>query len=69
MSLDELEQIVVEAGEPAYRARQVTRWLWMHGAESTDVMQQVPARLPAVKEAEWWRQHDENLKLRDFRFT
>jgi 23S rRNA (adenine2503-C2)-methyltransferase len=45
MSLDELEQIVVEAGEPAYRARQVMRWLWMHAAESTDVMHQVPVRL------------------------
>ncbi len=45
MTLDELEQVVAEAGEAPYRARQVMRWLWMHGASSFDAMREVPARL------------------------
>jgi 23S rRNA (adenine2503-C2)-methyltransferase len=45
MTLDELEQAVVEAGEAPYRARQVMRWLWVHDASSIEAMREVPARL------------------------
>ena len=45
MTLGELEQAVVEAGEAPYRARQVMRWLWVHDAPSPDAMREVPERL------------------------
>jgi len=45
MTLAELEQVVAEAGEASYRARQVMRWLWVHDASSADEMRDVPARL------------------------
>jgi 23S rRNA (adenine2503-C2)-methyltransferase len=45
MTLGELEQVAVEAGEAPYRARQVMRWLWVHDASSADAMREVPARL------------------------
>jgi 23S rRNA (adenine2503-C2)-methyltransferase len=45
MTLSELEQVVAEAGEAPYRARQVMRWLWVHDVSSADAMREVPARL------------------------
>jgi 23S rRNA (adenine2503-C2)-methyltransferase len=45
MTLGELEQVVVQGGEAAYRARQVMRWLWVHDAASVDAMHEVPAHL------------------------
>jgi 23S rRNA (adenine2503-C2)-methyltransferase len=45
MTLDELERVVIEGGEAAYRARQVMRRLWVHGAESPDKMPELPAEL------------------------
>ena len=44
-SLDELEGIVREAGERPFRARQITGWLWSRGAESFDMMHDLPALL------------------------
>ena len=44
MTLGELEQVVAEAGEAPYRARQVMRWLWVHDASSADAMREVPSR-------------------------
>lgn len=43
LSLDELETIVREAGERAFRARQIMGWLWSRGAESFDAMHDLPA--------------------------
>jgi 23S rRNA (adenine2503-C2)-methyltransferase len=45
LTLSELEQVVVEAGEPRYRGRQVMRWLWRHQTASLNEMREVPARL------------------------
>jgi 23S rRNA (adenine2503-C2)-methyltransferase len=45
ITLAELEQLVADAGEAPYRARQVMRWLWRHDASSFDAMREVPARL------------------------
>jgi len=45
LTLGELEQVVIGAGERSFRARQVMRWLWTHGAESFDVMLDVPGAL------------------------
>ncbi len=45
LTLDELEQAVAEAGERAYRARQVMRWLWAHDAESANTMHEIPSGL------------------------
>jgi len=45
MTLGELEQVIAEAGEAPYRARQIMRWLWVRGASSADAMHEVPARL------------------------
>jgi 23S rRNA (adenine2503-C2)-methyltransferase len=38
LTLAELEQFVVAAGERSFRARQVMHWLWHRGAESFDTM-------------------------------
>jgi 23S rRNA (adenine2503-C2)-methyltransferase len=45
MTLDELEQIMADAGEAPYRARQIMRRLWLHRALSPDAMLEIPARL------------------------
>jgi len=45
MTLGELEQVVADAAEAPYRARQIMRWLWVHDALSADAMLEVPARL------------------------
>jgi 23S rRNA (adenine2503-C2)-methyltransferase len=42
LALDELESIVCEAGERAFRARQIMGWLWSRGAESFDAMLDLP---------------------------
>jgi 23S rRNA (adenine2503-C2)-methyltransferase len=43
LSLDELEAMVREAGERAFRARQIMGWLWNRAAESFEVMNDLPA--------------------------
>ena len=43
LALDELESIVREAGERAFRARQIMGWVWSRGAESFDAMLDLPA--------------------------
>jgi 23S rRNA (adenine2503-C2)-methyltransferase len=45
LTLGELERVVTEAGEQPYRARQVMRRLWIHGAESPDAMPELPGEL------------------------
>jgi len=45
LTLAELEEVVAAAGERSFRARQVMGWLWHHGAESFEVMHEVPAGL------------------------
>src|SRR3984893_14037453 len=45
LMLDDLEHVVIGAGERSFRARQVMRWVWTHGAESFDVMLDVPGAL------------------------
>jgi len=45
LSLKELEEAVLEAGERAYRARQVTHWLYRRNVDSIDAMHDLPAGL------------------------
>src|SRR5262249_10468606 len=45
MTIAELEQEVIVAGEAPYRARQIMRWLWIHGVSAVEAMHDVPARL------------------------
>ena len=45
LSLDELETILLDAGERSFRARQITGWLWSRGVESFDAMHDLPALL------------------------
>jgi 23S rRNA (adenine2503-C2)-methyltransferase len=47
---DELAALVKAAGQPAYRAEQIFRWLHGQGAETLDAMTNVPAALRAALE-------------------
>ena len=44
-SLSDIQQSLVELGQPAYRAKQVYDWMWKLGAKSFDDMTNVPASL------------------------
>src|SRR5687768_13265515 len=44
-SLNDIQQSLVELGQPAYRAKQVYDWMWKLGAKSFDDMTNVPAAL------------------------
>jgi 23S rRNA (adenine2503-C2)-methyltransferase len=48
MTLPELEAFAASLGEPAYRGRQLARWVHHRGAGSFDEMTDLPARLRAV---------------------
>jgi len=45
MTLDELEAVVAEAGERAFRARQLAGWLYARAASSFDAMLELPQGL------------------------
>jgi 23S rRNA (adenine2503-C2)-methyltransferase len=45
MTLDEVEQVVTDAGAPPYRARQILHWMHARGADSFDAMHDLPAAL------------------------
>jgi 23S rRNA (adenine2503-C2)-methyltransferase len=45
LSLEELEETVVAAGERAYRARQIAHWLYRRNVDSIDAMHDLPAAL------------------------
>ncbi|HYK65376.1 MAG TPA: 23S rRNA (adenine(2503)-C(2))-methyltransferase RlmN [Patescibacteria group bacterium] len=47
LTLDEVEQVVANAGDRAYRGRQILHWIHARGAESFDVMRDLPASLRA----------------------
>jgi 23S rRNA (adenine2503-C2)-methyltransferase len=47
LSLEELEETVVAAGERAYRARQIAHWLYRRNVDSIDAMHDLPAALRA----------------------
>jgi 23S rRNA (adenine2503-C2)-methyltransferase len=38
LSLSQLQELVVEMGEPKFRAKQIYEWLWKKGAHSIDAM-------------------------------
>lgn len=42
LSVAELEAFVKDLGEPAFRGRQLYRWLWARGAASFDAMTDLP---------------------------
>jgi 23S rRNA (adenine2503-C2)-methyltransferase len=41
--LPELEQVATDAGEPAFRSRQLAQWLYTRRVESFDAMTNLPA--------------------------
>lgn len=45
MSLDDMERLLVEMGQPAYRARQLHRWVYHSRVESVEEMTNLPAPL------------------------
>ena len=45
LTLEEVEQLVTDAGERRYRARQILHWVHARGAESFDEMRDLPASL------------------------
>jgi 23S rRNA (adenine2503-C2)-methyltransferase len=47
LALADLEQVVAEAGQQPYRARQIAHWLHQRGAQSIDEMRDLPASLRA----------------------
>ena len=47
LALEELEQVIAEAGERSYRARQVAHWLYQKSVDSIDAMRDLPASLRA----------------------
>src|SRR5215472_3094292 len=73
LSLDELEETVVAAGERAYRARQIAHWLYRRNVDSIDTMRDLPAalrtflnqrfRLAPPLVATVWRSSDGTRKL------
>ncbi|MDR5683023.1 MAG: 23S rRNA (adenine(2503)-C(2))-methyltransferase RlmN [Armatimonadota bacterium] len=48
MTVDELEAFALTLGEPAYRGRQLARWVHRHGAQTFEEMTDLPARLRAA---------------------
>ncbi|MEE2787636.1 MAG: 23S rRNA (adenine(2503)-C(2))-methyltransferase RlmN [Myxococcota bacterium] len=46
-SLSDLEQLMVDLGEPTYRAKQIYQWIFQKGARSIEAMTNLPARLRA----------------------
>ena len=45
LTLEELSEFVIASGERSFRARQIMKWVWARGAESFDVMRDVPTLL------------------------
>ncbi len=45
LSLEELESVVKELGQPRFRARQIHSWLWTKGARSFEAMTDLPKGL------------------------
>lgn len=48
MSIEELEALMAELGQPAYRARQTAAWVHRRGVRSFDSMTDLPAELRAL---------------------
>lgn len=46
-----IERVVADLGEPAFRARQIVRWLYGRGVTSFDEMSDLPAALRATLDA------------------
>lgn len=62
-SLADIQQLLQEVGQPAYRARQVYDWLWKLGAKGFDDMSNVPASLREILK-EKYTFHSITLDLR-----
>ncbi|CAM3857442.1 23S rRNA (adenine(2503)-C(2))-methyltransferase RlmN [Aquirufa aurantiipilula] len=52
LSLDELKQLMIQHGDPAFRAKQVHEWIWKKSARSFDAMGNIPKTT-----REWLNQH------------
>ncbi|MFL0162117.1 23S rRNA (adenine(2503)-C(2))-methyltransferase RlmN [Aquirufa salirivi] len=52
LSFDELKQLMVQHGDPAFRAKQVHEWIWKKSARSFDAMGNIPKTT-----REWLNQH------------
>lgn len=45
LSVEDLKKVLVAEGEPAFRAKQISEWLWMKSARSFDEMSNLPKAL------------------------
>jgi len=45
LSVEDLKKVLVAEGEPAFRAKQISEWLWMKSARSFDEMTNLPKAL------------------------
>lgn len=45
LSFEELQQWLLEAGQPAFRARQIWQWIWQKNARSFEGMANLPKKL------------------------
>jgi len=45
LSADQIKEFVVASGQPAFRAKQISEWLWQKSARSFDVMSNLPKDL------------------------
>ncbi|MHA8104485.1 dual-specificity RNA methyltransferase RlmN [Aquirufa nivalisilvae] len=52
LSFEELKQLMIQHGDPAFRAKQVHEWIWKKSARSFDVMGNIPKTT-----REWLNQH------------
>lgn len=52
LSLDELKQLMIQHGDPAFRAKQVHEWIWKKSARSFEAMGNIPKTT-----REWLNQH------------
>ncbi|MHA8101039.1 23S rRNA (adenine(2503)-C(2))-methyltransferase RlmN [Aquirufa nivalisilvae] len=52
LSFEELKQLMIQHGDPAFRAKQVHEWIWKKSARSFDAMGNIPKTT-----REWLNQH------------
>jgi 23S rRNA (adenine2503-C2)-methyltransferase len=47
LSSDQIKEFVLASGQPAFRAKQISEWLWQKSARSFDIMSNLPKELRA----------------------
>src|SRR5690606_38437456 len=65
MTLAELTQLMTEAGQPSFRGKQLSEWLYRKGVLSFDAMTNLPASLRAWLEEHFVIGHAEVVQVRE----